>query len=85
MHTTTLRRVGGSVMLTVPPVMLDLLHLQAGANVGLQVEAGRLVVQPAPARRYTLDALLAQCDPSAPLSAAAREWLDAPAVGDEVI
>ena len=33
MHTTHLRKVGGSVMLAVPPALLKLLNLQAGANV----------------------------------------------------
>ena len=31
MHTTTLRKVGGSVMLSVPPALLDILHLRPGA------------------------------------------------------
>ena len=30
MHITNLRKVGGSVMLAVPPALLELLHLQAG-------------------------------------------------------
>jgi antitoxin ChpS len=34
MHTTSLRKVGGSIMLAVPPVILDMLHLAAGATVG---------------------------------------------------
>ncbi|WP_443080755.1 AbrB/MazE/SpoVT family DNA-binding domain-containing protein [Thiocapsa imhoffii] len=34
MHQTTLRKVGGSVMLAIPPAILDLLHLRAGATVG---------------------------------------------------
>jgi antitoxin ChpS len=85
MYTTNLRKVGGSVMLAVPPALLDVLHLQAGAKVGLAVDNGRLVVEPATRPRYTLDELLAQCDPSAELTAQEREWLDAPAVGNEVI
>ena len=32
MHTTNLRRVGGSVMLAVPPGLRDLLKLRAGAT-----------------------------------------------------
>jgi hypothetical protein len=28
MHTTNLRKVGGSVMLAVPPALLDILHLR---------------------------------------------------------
>ena len=35
MHTTNLRKVGGSIMLAVPPAILDILHLHAGATVGL--------------------------------------------------
>ncbi|MEA3006783.1 MAG: antitoxin ChpS, partial [Acidobacteriaceae bacterium] len=46
MHTTVLRRVGGSIMLAVPPAILDLLHLEVGATVGLEVDGERLVVNP---------------------------------------
>ncbi|GAB6047689.1 hypothetical protein JCM19379_15130 [Methyloparacoccus murrellii] len=35
--------------------------------------------------RYTLDELLAQFDPSVELTTQEREWLDAPAVGREVL
>jgi antitoxin ChpS len=48
MHTTNLRKVGGSVMMVLPPAILDMLHLQAGATVGVSVEGGRLVVEPSP-------------------------------------
>ncbi|MEW6363357.1 MAG: antitoxin, partial [Acidobacteriota bacterium] len=34
MHITTLRKVGGSIMLAVPPALLDILHLQPSAKVG---------------------------------------------------
>ncbi len=85
MHTTHLRRVGGSVMLAVPPALLDVLDLAVGATVGLEVDQGRLVVAPCPKPRYTLAELLAQCDPSAPPPAEDRAWLDAPPVGDELI
>jgi antitoxin ChpS len=81
MYTTVLRKVGGSVMLAVPPALLDVLHLAAGAKVGLAVDGGRLVVAPAARPRYTIDELLAQCDASAPISAEDREWLDAGPVG----
>ena len=85
MHTTNLRKVGGSVMLTVPPVFLDQLHLAAGAVVGVAVEGGRLIVDPQPRPRYTLADLLAASDYSAPQPAEEREWLDAPVAGDEAI
>ncbi|MCD6026147.1 MAG: transcriptional regulator/antitoxin, MazE [Solimicrobium sp.] len=54
MHPTNLRKVGGSVMLAVPPAFLDQLHLQPGASVGLSVVHGCLVVNPKPRPRYTL-------------------------------
>ena len=63
MHTTNLRKVGGSIMLAVPPALLDILHLRPGAKVGLAVQSGRLVVEPQQRPRYTLDELLAQCNP----------------------
>jgi antitoxin ChpS len=85
MHTTNLRKVGGSVMLAVPPALLDILHLQPGAKVGLAVESGRLIVEPRQRRRYTLDELLAQCNPKAPRSKEEREWLDSGPVGGEIL
>lgn len=85
MHTTKLRKVGGSVMLAVPPALLDLLHLQAGASVGIAVEGERLVVAASPKPRYTLTELLAGSDFSGPLSPDDQEWIDAPAVGREIL
>ena len=85
MHTTNLRKVGGSIMLAVPPALLDVLHLQPGAKVGITVENGRLVVEPQQRRRYTLDELLAQCNPKARRTKQEREWLDSKPVGDELI
>lgn len=85
MHTTNLRKVGGSVMLAVPPAVLDMLHLHAGATVGLVVDGGRLIVEPQLRPRYTLDELLAQCDPAAELTQEDREWLDAKTKGGELL
>lgn len=97
MHTTNLRKVGGSVMLAVPPALLDILKLQPGAKVGIAVESGRLVVKPRPRLRYALDELLAQCDPKAlrskqgskRISKAAskqeRGWVNSKPVGRELI
>jgi len=88
-HTTNLRKVGGSVMLAVPPALLDILRLQPGARVGIAVESGRLVVKPQSRPHYSLAELLAQCGPKArrskPRSKAEREWLDSKPVGRELI
>jgi antitoxin ChpS len=83
MHQTNLRKVGGSVMLAVPPALLELLHLKAGASVGVAVDGGRLIVEASPRARYTIAELLAASD--FVKSPEDREWLDAPAVGKELL
>lgn len=83
MHTTHLRKVGGSVMVAVPPVFLDVIHLKVGAMVGMTVDGDRLVVEPNPRPRYTLTELLAASDYTQPQPSAEREWVDTPAVGRE--
>jgi antitoxin ChpS len=85
MHTTNLRKVGGSVMLAVPPVLLNLLQLKAGATVAVDVENGRLIVEPKSRPRYTLAQLLDASDYSQPIPLEEREWVDAPPVGGELI
>lgn len=85
MYTTSLRRVGGSIMLAVPPAILELLHLEPGATVGLAVDDGRLVVEPHPRPHYSLEELLAQCDATAPVSAEDRAWIDDKPVGNELL
>ncbi len=85
MHTTNLRKVGGSIMMAVPPAILDLLDLKAGATVSVSVEHGRLVVAPQQRPRYTLAELLAASDYAQPQPPEEREWVDAPTVGREAI
>ena len=85
MHTTNLRKVGGSIMLAVPPALLNLLRLKAGATVAVEVENGRLIVEPQQRPRYTLEELLAASDYSQPLPPEEREWVEAPAVGRELL
>ncbi len=85
MHTTNLRKVGGSVMLAVPPALLDVLRLAPGAKVGIAVESGRLVVEPRQRRRYSLDELLAKCNPKARRSKQDRDWVNGKPVGRELL
>ena len=81
MYTTSLRKVGGSVMLAVPPAILELLKMQAGTAVGVSISGEVVTAQPRP--QYALEDLLAQSDYDAPLTAEEREWLDAPSQGLE--
>ena len=85
MQTTKLRKVGGSVMLAVPPAVLHSLHLKEGATVSVDVEDGRLILEPQARPHYTLEELLSASDSSRPRNAEEREWLDAPAVGGELL
>lgn len=85
MHTVQLRKVGGSVMLSVPPAILEQLGLGPGETVGMGVEAGRLIIEPARKPRYSLEELLAQCDPSAEPSEEDFAWAAEGPVGRELI
>ena len=83
MSTATLRSVGGSVVMAIPKRLLELVHLQSGSQVNIDVQDGRLIIEPKMKPRYTLAELMAQCDLSQSLSVEDREWLDTPAVGGE--
>lgn len=83
MYTASLRKVGGSVMVAIPPALLDVLHLTAGAKVDLAVDNGRLVVEPKARPGHTMAELLAASDYSQPQPPEEREWMEAPAVGGE--
>ncbi|WP_075292565.1 AbrB/MazE/SpoVT family DNA-binding domain-containing protein [Pararhizobium arenae] len=85
MPVSTLRNVGGSVMMTVPKPVLDELGLSANTKLEVTVEDGKLVAVPRSRPKYTLEELLAQCDLSVPMSDEEREWMDSPPVGREII
>ncbi len=84
MHSTTLRKVGGSVMLAVPPTILDLLGLREGEVVDVRIEDDQLVIVPRRRPRYSLEDLLAQCA-AGPLTEEDRSWIDSPPAGSELL
>ena len=69
--------------MAIPRSLLDLVGLQAGAQVEVVVQQGSLLVTPQRKRRYKLAELLAQCDPSLPLTPDEQAWHDMPTVGLE--
>ncbi len=84
MYTTHLRKVGGSIMLALPPAILEVMNLAAGSTVGLSIGQGKILIEP-PNTRYTLEELLAQGDPEAGLSAEDQAWLHDGPVGGELL
>lgn len=85
MAVSTLRNVGGSVMMAIPKPLLDTLGLSANAKLDVTVEDGKLVAVPKARPKYTLEELLAQCEPDATLSIEDQEWMDIQPVGREII
>ena len=85
MATSTLRNVGGSVMMAIPKPFLETLGLAANSKVEVTIEDGRLITIPRARPKYTLEELLAQCDLDAPWSEEEREWMDTPSVGNEIV
>lgn len=80
-----LRTVGGSVMFAIPKAILEGLHMQPNASVGVSVKEGKLIIDPHPRCRYTLAELIAQCDPEAPRTAEDSAWLnDAPSGREQI-
>jgi antitoxin ChpS len=82
MVTSKLLKIGDAVMLTIPPTILEKLNLKVGTTVHVTIDNGRLILNPKP--KYSLEELIAKCDASAPISPEVQEWLDAPAVGNEL-
>ncbi|WP_380178970.1 antitoxin [Kalamiella sp. sgz302252] len=85
MYITRLKKVGGSVMLAVPPAVLKMLALSTDSEVGMTVDNGCLIIAPQKRPHYSLNELLAQCDAQAEASKEDRQWLDAPVVGKEIL
>ena len=81
---TKIQKWGNSMALRIPATMLRTWGISEGQSVALSVEDGALVARPAQ-KRYTLAALLAQCDLSQPISAEECEWINAKPVGLEEI
>lgn len=86
MTTATLRKLGGSVVIAVPRKVLALVDLDAGAEVRLSVENGRLVVSPQGTPKYRLaDLLRGSRRKKLRLTAEDRRWLNDGPVGKELI
>ncbi len=84
MYTVKLSQVNSSTMMEVPSALLELLDRKNGATVSLVREGDQITITSC-RPRYTLEELLAECDPTQPFTDEEREWLDARPVGRELI
>lgn len=69
--TSKIRRQGGALVMTIPPALLKLLHIDAGDQMTLDVTDGQLIARPvaSPNKRYTLAELLDGSESVAELNA----------------
>jgi len=83
MHTATLRRAGGSLILTVPQAYAEQNKLTAGSKVEININGDALSLKPVKNRppRRSLDELLAQT----PEDHRVHGWNEMPAVGLEIV
>ena len=78
----TLRRAGGSLVMTVPKAFIEQNQLQEGSQVDLLLEGSRMTVHAASKRRYKLEDLLAEMPGRLPR---AKGWDAMRPVGKEVL
>ncbi len=76
----TLRRAGGSLVMTVPKAFIEQNQLQEGSQVALLLEGARMTVSAPPKRRYKLEELMAEMPGKLPRVEA---WDDMRPVGKE--
>ena len=81
------RKVGGSLMVTIPSELVEAFGLRAQQDVTLIGRAGEIALQPTVhrPRRYSVEELIASMDLSAPRAPEDVEWEAAPRVGREII
>lgn len=83
MTTATLRTLGGSIVLAIPPSLLESLQLKAGSTVDIRLENNCLTLKPA-RKRYTLDELLVGLTEGDTLPID-KEFENAPTIGNEAL
>lgn len=81
MSTTSLRKSGGSVTVTVPPLYLKKTGLTAGALVALDMKGDKLTISPA-RKKVTLADILAAA-PKGVARVRAAGWDELPPSGKE--
>jgi len=80
---TKVREMGNSLGLLVPAHLAKELRMQAGQSVEIDPEGKKLSIVPSRRPRYERNALLAQCDLTAPEAEDMQDWQATAPVGRE--
>ncbi len=84
-QTSTIRQSGGAEIICLPKAILRTLNLGIGSKLELTIENNQIVLSPVNTE-LTLEELLAGSPKEAlALTDEDREWLNAPAVGKEIL
>ena len=83
---TTLRSMGKSIVVTIPREILHRIDWGVGTQVNINVQDGKLVIEPRTKHRYTLTELLATCtEENMALTEEDQAWLEAKPLGKELL
>ena len=82
---TTIRKIGNSLGNIIPAPVARELALEAGSEIEIRIESGKIIIEPVSGPHYTLEELLAQCDAPADMSPEDRAWLDDGSSGNELL
>ena len=77
----TLRRIGNSTGLILPTGVLKTLKLKQGDSIDIETKNDVILIKK-DKPRYTLEELIAKCDPQAP--PVTHEWDNVKPVGNEI-
>ncbi len=78
-----IRKYGNSSVVVLPPAFMRDLGIQVGSSLAMSTTDG--VITLAPKKRYTLEDLVAQCNPRAKPPADIAAWDNMPSVAREKI
>lgn len=85
MPTAALRKLGGSIVIAIPKRIVELVHLKIGSKVNIDVQEGKLIVEPQKSPYYTLSELMGSCNLKKTLSKEEKSWLNEGTTGLEEI
>ena len=82
---STIRPVGGSLMIAIPKAILASLDLKANSVLDISIESNALVMKPRQKLKYSLAELCAEMDADPTIPFRDEEWETSKPVGREVL